>query len=414
MTGEGRTRLWAGIGIVLLGTSLAAPAGATAGYFALGYSAAERGMAGAGIAYGLDAMSATTNPANVAGMGKEFSLGLQLFSPTRGYTGTGTVFVPPGKVESGRNLFPVPNFAYNLPLANGNVLNFAAYGNGGMNTSYPTGLAGCGSVFCAGPAGVDLMQLFLSVTYAGRTGNLSWGIAPTIAVQSFEATGLAAFAGQSVSPGNLSDNGHEISTGVGLRAGLSYEINPQLSLGATVQSRMKMSAFSRYSGLFADGGRFDIPAMAGVGVAFHPDPTMTVAVDVERIFYSDVGAVGNSPTAGPLGAPGGAGFGWKDVTVAKLGVEWKASPQMTWRAGYAHSTNPVQPSGAMLNILAPGIVTDHFSFGGTRRLSDRDSLDFAIEYVPEHTLTGPEMTPGSSVELFMHQVAFSVGWTRRF
>ena len=208
-------------------------------------------------------MSAAINPASAARLGKELTFGLELFVPLRGFEGTGTGFVPPGETDSGRNFFPVPNIAYNMPLGDG-VLNFAAYGNGGMNTSYgnvsnPNCGGGTG-VFCAGPAGVDLSQLFLSVGYARQDGPLSWGIAPTVAVQAFEATGLAAFSGISVDPANLTDNGHDLSYGVGLRAGFQFEVSSALTLGLSGQTRFDMSEFGDYAGLFEGGGDFDIPA----------------------------------------------------------------------------------------------------------------------------------------------------------
>lgn len=390
-------------------------ASATEGYFALGYGVAQRGVAGAGVAYSQDGMSSAINPAAVASVGQEFSLGVQVFSPRRSYTGTGTGFVAPGKVESGHEYFLVPNFSFNKPLQNGAVLNFAAYGNGGMNTSYPAvanpncGYFGGGSgVLCGGKAGVNLNQLFLSVTYAQKMGRLSWGIAPTVAVQSFSARGLAAFG--------VMANDTDYSTGVGLRVGVQYEASPQLTLGLSAQTRFEMSKLEDYSNLFENGGDFDIPASITAGLAYHLRPDVTLLLDYSRIFYSDVGAVGNATNAGPMGAPGGAGFGWDDVDVIRLGAEWQQTPDMTWRVGYAHATNPVGPEDVSLNILAPGIVEDHVSFGGSKMLSDNDRLDFSVDYALSNSVKGtlPASMGGGTVKLEMHQFSASVGWTRRF
>ena len=413
------TRLMAGTAaFVLLSGAAAGGAQATEGYFSLGYGVVQKGQGGAGIADSYDAMSATANPAAAASVGKELSLGVEFFMPNRGYTAEGTYFVPPGHVTSGDDLFLNPNIAYNLPLANGTVLNFAAYGNGGMNTDYPDGLPGCGATFCAGPAGVDLSQLFLSATWAGKSGNLSWGIAPTIAVQRFRGTGLGAFSSISTDPSNLTNNGYDYSTGIGLRLGLQYEVNDMLVLGLTGQTQFNMSKFDNYSGLFADEGSFDIPAYIGAGISVKPDPAVTLMMDYSRIFYSQVEAVGNATDAGPLGAPGGAGFGWDDVDVLKLGVAWQQSDEMIWRAGYAYSTNPISEEDVTLNILAPGIVENHFTFGGTRKLSANDTLDFAVVYVPESTISGPETTPmgptPGTIELEMDQLSIAIGWTHKF
>lgn len=395
--------------------ALAAPAHATEGYFALSYGTAQRGVAGAGVAFAQDAMSGAINPASLASVDHEFSLGAELFSPRRGYTGTGTGFVAGGEVTSGHDYFIVPNMAYNHPLANGAVLNIAVYGNGGMNTSYPDvanpacGNFGGGSgVFCGGKAGVDLTQLFVSATYAQRSGRFSWGISPTLAVQGFSARGLGAFG--------VSAEGLDISSGGGLRAGVQYQINEQLTLGLSGQTRFQMSKFDDYATLFEDGGAFDIPASITAGLAWKARPDLTLMLDYQRIFYNAVGAVGNATDAGPMGAPGGAGFGWDDVNVVRLGAEWQQSPEMIWRMGYAHATNPVGPEDVGLNILAPGIVQDHLSVGGSRRVTEHDKIDFSLSYVFENKVAGDlsPMMGGCSVELEMDQLSAAIGWTRRF
>ena len=78
---------------------------ATEVYFALGYDPNQRALAGAGVAYGHEVMSVTVNPALAARVGHELQLGLEFFSPDRGYTATGTGFMPNGRVERGSNLF---------------------------------------------------------------------------------------------------------------------------------------------------------------------------------------------------------------------------------------------------------------------------------------------------------------------
>jgi long-chain fatty acid transport protein len=421
---EGTGRL---IGLSAVAVLLATvPAVATEGYFSLGYSPEQIAQGGAGVANGDEAMSAAINPAGVASVGNEYSLGLQIFSPRRQYTGTGTFFVPQGTVKSGHNYFPIPNFAYNKVLANGARLNFAAYGNGGMNTSYPAvanpacaGFGGGSGVFCGGKAGVNLSQLFLSVTYAQKIGKLSFGISPTIALQNFSARGIGLFAGSSVDGSHLSDQGGDWSHGFGLKAGVEYEAAPNLRFGLAVQTKMKMSKFKKYAGLFANGGEFDIPASATLGVAWDATPDVTLMMDYQRIWYSKVPAVANPfPNGSALGAPNGPGFGWKDVNVIKLGAAWKSSPKMTWRFGYAYSTNPVPSSQVTLNILAPGIVKSHFSAGGSWQMNPADRLDFAVEYVPKSSVSGGEVTPQGptpgTIKLSMSQFALAAGWTHKF
>jgi len=395
------------LGVTVGATMAMTPAVATEGYFALGYGTNQRALAGAGVAHGFEAMSATVNPALAAGVGHEFQMGVEFFSPRRGYTGTGT----------GCFLYQI--FSYNRPLQNGAVFNISVYGNGGMNTDYGVGLAGCGSVYCGGPAGVDLSQLYISATYAKEIGNFSFGISPTLAAQRIKVDGLGAFAAISSDATRLTNMGYDGSFGLGLRAGLLWKASPTVSFGLSGQTKFNMSKFDQYAGLFENGGDFDIPASITAGVAWKVRPNTTLMLDFQRIFYSGVPAISNSGTAGALGAPGGAGFGWDDVNVVKLAAEWKQNDQMTWRAGYAYASNPVGPEDVTLNIIAPGIVTHHFTVGGSYAFSDKNTLDFAATFVPNSTVSGPEVTPlgvtpGSNIELSMKQFSLSLGWTHKF
>ena len=74
---------------------------------------------------------------------------------------------------------------------------------------------------------------------------------------------------------------------------------------------------------FAENGGFDVPESYGVGVAFKLTPALTVAADVERINYSDIASVGNPLNlTQPLGTAQGAGFGWQDINIYKVGATY--------------------------------------------------------------------------------------------
>jgi long-chain fatty acid transport protein len=92
-----------------------------------------------------------------------------------------------------------------------------------------------------------------------------------------------------------------------------------------------------------------------------------------------------------MGSSNGPGFGWSDVDVVKLGVQWQATPTMVLRAGYNQSTNPVKAENVTFNILAPGVITKHFTLGGTYALSKNSELTWAYMYAPKSTVTGASM-----------------------
>jgi len=196
-----------------------------------------------------------------------------------------------------------------------------------------------------------------------------------------------------------------------------------LKLGATYSPKIKMGKFDDYAGLFAGAGSFDIPENYALGINLQVTPTVSVAADYSRINYSGVPAIGNpmsnlSPTS-PMGSANGPGFGWSDVNVVKLGVQWQATSTMVLRAGYNHSTNPVKAENVTFNILAPGVITKHYTLGGTYALSKTSEFTWAYMYAPKNTVTGtslyssmPGMPAGITETVRMSQQSLGVqyGW----
>jgi long-chain fatty acid transport protein len=404
---------------------------ATNGYFAHAYSTNSSGMAGAGVALPMDAMASATNPAGMVWVGQAMDVGAAIFSPHRQYTVTGaagpgdTFPLLPGTVESGSNSFIIPHFGVNWMLDANSSVGLAIYGNGGMNTDYsafanaycppPPGSAGTGS-FCGGAAGVDLQQLFINASYSRKiNASSSWGISLIGAYQKFKATGLAAFGAFSSDPNNLSDNGYDSSTGFGVKLGWQGEVSPGLTLGASYQSKTSMGKFDKYKGLYAGQGSFDIPATATIGLAFKTAPTSTLAFDIQQIYYSDVASIANSfASPGLLGDSNGAGFGWENMTIYKLGYQWSTSSDWTWRVGYSYGKQPIPNSEVLFNILAPGVIEQHITFGFTNKLSPTSEWNFAAMYAPSKSITGPNplSANGQTIELKMYeyQVEASYSW----
>ena len=412
---------------------------ATNGYFSHGTSVAEKGMAGAGVAYSQDTLSAANNPAGMVWQGEGLDVGAALFAPMRSYTVTGAPNPPPafslapGTVDSENESFIIPQYGQNWMLDSESSIGVSVYGNGGMNTEYKVG-TGPGT-YGAGKAGVDLSQLFIATTYARKiSDSASWGVSGIVAYQKFKATGVGSFAGFSLDPANLSDNGSDSATGFGIRLGVQGEVSPGITLGASFQPEIDMGEFDDYAGLFAEQGDFDIPSNLTVGIAWHISDTRVFLVDVQQINYEDGASVSNpisslqpggscipSPPTGPgtgdgcLGGSDGAGFGWEDITIVKLGYEWKSDDTWTWRLGYSKTDQPIPDSEVMFNILAPGVIEEHFTFGFTRALDNNSDFNFALMYAPSVSVTGPNaFDPSQTIELEMDQYELTASYSKRF
>lgn len=423
---------------------MVAPAMATNGYFGFGYGTKSKGLAGAGVALPQDAMAAASNPAGMVFVGDRIDVGLALFSPSRSYEVgalSANPMVPPefplaaGKVKSDNEYYLIPHFGWNWMLNPNASLGVSVYGNGGMNTEYPASASGGMGTFYAGQAGVDLEQLFINTAYARKIGdNSSLGVSAIFAYQRFKATGLAAFGanGLSVDANRLTNRGTDSSTGFGFKLGWQGEVFDNLTLAASYQSEIKMSEFDDYAGLFAEGGDFDIPSSWTLGLAYGLTPGDRLVFDVQRINYSDIAAVANpimpalglcmAPPFGAgdasrcLGANNGPGFGWDDMTIYKLGYQWQLAslPHYTWRVGYSYGDQPVPESEVMFNILAPGVIEQHFTLGVTRVSGDNE-LSVALMYAPETRVTGLNptmMTSAQTITLAMSQweLELSYSW----
>jgi len=406
---------------------------ATNGYSPTGFGTVNKGLAGAGVALPQDAMAGATNPAGNFFVGDRIDLGAAIFAPDRGFTADNNAgpppmapsdpsSIPPGSYDSRNDYFLIPHFGWNKKIDEFSSIGVLVGANGGLNTEYgndiwrnfnnPGGTA-------SSPTGVDFSQLFLGVTYARKlNAQHTVGIMPIVAVQRFKAEGLEPFQAFSIHPDKVTNNGHDYSYGYGVRVGWLGQMTDRLALGASAQSRLYMTKFDDYKGLFAEEGDFDVPPTVTAGMSLKVTPEVTLVADWQRIFYSDVDALGNSNSSlGPdnlLGSDGGLGFGWDDIDIFKVGVQWAYSPKLTLRAGVSHADQLFDNAEALFNILAPATVRTHASLGMTYRLDEYSNISVAYTRAfneeidgQNTTFTGPQT---GSVEMDQHELEISWTW----
>lgn len=408
---------------------------ATDGYFSHGYGMRSKGMGGVGVALPFDAMAGANNPAGMAWVGNRMDVGIDWFQPRRSAMRSGAAPGLNGSARSDSNDFAVPEFGYNRMLRDDLSLGITVYGAGGMNTDYPGGQLNCGAgpntanLLCgSGRLGVNLMQLTVAPTVAWKpAAEHSIGVSPLFTFQRFRLVGAQAFDNApgfppfTSSPGNVTNNGYDSSRGFGARVGYLGRFD-RLAFGASYSSRIHMSEFSKYRGLFAGQGDFDIPARYAVGIAVEATPSVTLAADIERIRYSSIAAIGNSSASpAPLGAANGPGFGWKDVDAVHLGVQWQYSRAITLRAGYNHTSNPIVANEVTFNILAPAVVQDHVTLGMSYALSAETEITAAYMHAFGNSVSGPSLFnavlgpgAGGTESISMHQNSLGIAISKRF
>jgi long-chain fatty acid transport protein len=396
------------------------PAHATNGYFSHGYGIKSKGMGGAGVALAQDGFAGANNPAQSAFAGNRYDVGVDLFMPEREMSRSGSTNnqIFNGSADSGSEYFLIPEFGYNNIINSQLSMGLTVYGNGGMNTDYS---ASSVNAFGSGDWGVDLMQLIIAPTLAFKlTPQHSVGISPLIVYQTFEANGLQNFNSQATSElGKVTNNGKDSSTGLGVRLGYLGRLTDQLSVGASYSPKINMSRFKKYEGLFAEKGDFDIPANYTLGMAFQVTPSVQVALDYQRIEYGDVKAIANQNTqaAGTqLGNADGSGFGWSDINVIKLGVQWQANDAWTLRAGYNKGDNPVNADNVTFNILAPGVIEEHLTLGATMKLDAASEISASYMHAFSNSVSGQSKAhPSAGTETIkMKQNSLGIQYSRKF
>lgn len=401
---------------------------ATNGYFDIGYGAGAHGMGGAQVAFPQDALVQANNPAGIIDTGTRFDIGAAWFIPMRRSQISDNT-VGDGGGWSGVNNFLVPSMG-GVFSAGDIALGFAMYGNGLKVLYEPNFLTLNDPNFPAQSpeVGVDLIQLFMQFSAAFRWDKKNtFGVAVVPARQRFAAKGLGKFATQQYSafPNNVTDQGHDYANGLGWRVGwLGTYVNRTISLGATYASKVRMQKFSKYKGLFAEEGGFDVPANWAVGLALKATPQVTVALDVEKILYSNIPSVGNrGPVPGgdlpigdnKLGLSSGAGFGWLDGTYYKLGINYEVAPGISFRAGYNTGKSTIPDDQLTFNMLAPATIEQHLTLGMTYGLGrtpifgfgKESALSFSYVHAFRRKQQGTTVGGGNSVgEIEMFQDVF--------
>ena len=227
---------------------------------------------------------------------------------------------------------------------------------------------------------------------------------------------------------NFSDNndftGKAKTTGFAGKIGLVYKLSKRLTVGATYHSKVELDKFdgrtkvdmavSGDTGFLGGGGlsgsyadavfnlRGDIvikdfswPAMFAGGVAFRPSERWFLTADIKRIKWSDAMESFTMQFRADKDPANGDFAGltlkatmpqdWDDQTVLHAGAAWRATDKLTLRAGVNLADNPV-PDSKVLYIF-PAIVENHYMGGLGYAFNDRQSVDFALSYAPEVTVT---------------------------
>ena len=338
----------------------------------------------------------------------------------------------------------MPEMGFTMPLTESVHVALAVVGNGGMNSTYRENYF---SFFGNPPrdstVGVDMQQLIVPISLAYKVNeNHAIGASLVLAETRFRAYGIDSFIPFNISGDNahLTGVGFDYSYGAGIKVGwLGEFLDDKLTIGLTYASRTYMTNFDKYRGLFAEQGDFDIPESYGIGIAIKPVKNLVIAADILQINYNKVPTIGNpGPGTNPdgfgplsgisaldfgvvcpnvqnpycLGFDQGMGFGWENMTVYKLGVQYGVNNKLQVRAGYNYGKTPIPDNQLTFNLLAPATVEHHYSLGLTYKPNDNLEVTATYMYVASNSQSACKQNIVDCATFNMHENVFglSLGW----
>ncbi|MFW2373516.1 MAG: OmpP1/FadL family transporter [Gammaproteobacteria bacterium] len=414
---------------------------ATNGYQLIGIGNYQKGLAGAVTAMPGSAMTAISNPAGMARIGKRADFSLEMFMPDRhvDFTATGGE-----KSDSAATQYGVPSLGWTAPVSDENpdvYFGGGMYGTSGLGTDYPLTQFSAAfpptapfDMYFEGYSSLQFWQMAPTVAW-NPSKKLSYGISLNIDYQSVSMK--QAFYADTTADGiadtnmvNFDLSRSASSFGLGLTLGVLYDVNDKLTLGASYKSEQNFSDLEYQlshgdiqditgqnrlditgcAGNVCPAGTYkldlDFPQVFAAGIAYKAMEKLTVSFDVKLITWSDT--LSTMEITGPDSIKISLPAGWDDQTIIALGVEYAVNEKLNLRAGYNHADAPIDDADTDNNYILPAVTTSHFAIGGDYHVSKYWEIGFHASKASEETLTSP--TTGASIGLGITTVGMNLGF----
>ncbi len=418
----------------------AGQARATDGHFLHGVGAINAAMGGAGVAAPTSLLGIYyLNPAGLMAFeGTRIEFGFEMFKPDRSVTSSAGL---EGVTASKSEFVPIPAMAFSTAVGERFVIGLGGLGIGGFGVDYPSDPNnpilsarpnGFGSVF----SNYSLLRFTPAVAFAatddlwfGAGFDINWA---SLTVDPLPVAAPAVDPGPDGQPFTADDRAFysratatDGAFGLGFQLGIMYRLSEQISLGAAFTSPQWFQDFE-YNSVWENPNLenfgaprtiqfgLDIPAVVSGGVAVTPMPNLLFAGDFRYIFYDSSDGFKCEDHERPFAEDGSvSGFGWENIWVAALGVQYLPVNGLRLRAGYNHSQNPIPDDMSFFNIPAPGIVEDHLTLGLGFDLTRQVGVDLAYYHAFANQGSGSFWSPlgpvdGTSVTNEMKEDSFLV------
>lgn len=432
------------VALLVFGALASQQAYATNGMLMEGYGPIATGMGGASMAYDNGNAGMANNPATLGMMsdGSRLDVAIGGLHPN-----VVSKFTGMPDANSGGDAYYMPAAGW-VTKKNGLAYGVGVFAQGGMGTEYTaTDWVSAG----AGPSRseVGVGNLIVPIAYdvssdltVAASLDLVWsGMDLQMAMTQPQLFGLfstgnlsATGAGAAALPGffggannvgyfNFSDGssftGKANSLGYAGKLGVTYKVNGQLAVGATYHAKTSLGdmtadgaqlTFIDNDGTMggAAGDRypltgkvsivdFQFPEVYGFGLAYQATNDLMVAADYKRIGWASVmknfHMTFTSTDMGGIAMDMKMPQNWTDQDVIQMGFAYKTTKDLTLRAGFNLSSNPVPDN--TVNPLFPATVKSHYTAGVGYNIDNTSAVNASFSYVPKVTVTS---TSGYSID----------------
>ncbi len=437
-----RVQRFAGI---VAATVLLAPlsAHATNGYQLIGIGSHQKSVGGAVTANPASAMTAITNPAGMARIGRRADFSMELFMPERhvDFTALGG-----NRSESASGLYGIPALGWTAPISDDEPDIFfggGMYGTSGMGVDYgstyfsPTSPSGR-PVYFDGYSSLAFWQMAPTLAW-NVNRQLSLGVSLNLNYQSaafkqrtMSDTNADGVADTTVMNFDLSRTAQNL--GVGASVGLLYDLSRSMRLGLSYKSRQEFSDMEYQLGagdilnvstasgcptvsgnVACPGGLYrlalDFPQQAAIGISARPVARLTVSADIKWIDWS--ATMDQLVIRGPGNVRVTMPTGWDDQTVYALGLSYAVSERFNLHAGMNYAKAPFGDSEVSANLILPATVESHYTLGADYRLNKRWQLATHYMWSKAAELTAPSSDPnmpGARIGLDVRSFGLNLGY----
>jgi len=375
---------------------------AQAGHIMQGVGAVNMSMGGASTAQPIDISGALQwNPASISVFDSkilDFNIGLFFSSPELSSTGfefDGATGQPTGNMISGvtkddRGVSPMPAFAMVWGKEDSkHTFGVSVFGISGFGVTFPEQEFNTNPINNMQPFGFgliesDYMLLQVGFTWAYELSEtFSIGIEPTFNYAALElAPNPTAMPGMPSGFPEYPISDKASALGFGAQFGMFYNSPSGIKLGASYKTPQSFGDLEFKNTFDSDGSvsenafNMDYPAILSFGFGYSKGD-VDLAIDYRFVDYENTDGFAEK---GWTQTGSVAGFGWKNINILSVGLQYKGIEKLPLRFGYTYSSNPIDEELAFFSTPATAVVANAFQFGFSYPLSDSLMLSGVYHY----------------------------------